>query len=154
MAAMLEELLDPPTDVEVEAQRALLLSDRVADGSMTLSQMDGFITGLVAGPWSPPPDDWVPQIFGDDPPVRKNEEEAAQYGIIILRRSIQIAEGLQEKPPLLRPWLDRDADGKPDPGPWAEGLLQAIAQAPSRWTRMMKDPEGGLVLLPLLAFAR
>ncbi|MFL5255861.1 MAG: YecA family protein [Rhodopila sp.] len=150
---MLKELYDPPTEEEVAELRALLMSDRVSAEGMTLSEVDGFITGLVVSPEPPPPNEWVPEIFGDELPAWKDDDEAGQFGSIVLRRSFQIANGLDDDPPRFEPWLDRDAEAKPDPTNWATGFMRAIALAPDRWVRMMKDPEGSLFLLPVVAFS-
>ena len=142
-----------PTDEEIEALRALLMSDRVSPDRMTLSEMDGYLTGITVGPAPPPPDEWVPVIFGEPLPVWQDEEEGGLFGATILRRLFQIANGLDTDPPRVGLWLDRDADGTVDPTAWANGFLHAIALAPERWLSMFKVEEGMTFLMPILAYS-
>jgi len=147
------DLLEPPSEEEIDDLRALLASDRVAEDSMTLSEMDGFVTGLVVGPGAPPPAEWVPQIFGGELPDFKDDDEAGVFAAIILRRSVEISVNLDQDPPVVEPWLEYDADGNPDVGDWANGFMCAVAHSPQRWERMARDPKGAPFLLPLVLLA-
>jgi hypothetical protein len=55
-----------------------LLSDRAPPDSMGLSDLDGFLTGIVIGPELIMPSEWMPVIWGGDSPKFKNTGEASR----------------------------------------------------------------------------
>ena len=51
------------------------LSERAPDDSMGLSDLDGFLTGVIVGPEPILPSDWLPVIWGGGEPEFETEEE-------------------------------------------------------------------------------
>lgn len=142
----------PPTDEERRELAALMSSDRVSADCMTLFEADGFLTGLLIGPNTPPTEDWAPMIFGDWPDW--TADEAARLVGILVGRADEIEAGLEDDPATFVPWLDRDAEGKPDATQWAGGFVQAVTLETKRWERMITHHDGGLFLVPLLLLAK
>ena len=53
----------PPTaPIDLDALGAFLISDRVPEGSMGLSDLDGLLTGVVVGPELIMPSEWTRAI--------------------------------------------------------------------------------------------
>jgi uncharacterized protein len=52
-----------------------LMSDHAPDDSMGVSDLDGFLTGIVVGPELILPSDWLPVIWGGEEPVFHTEDE-------------------------------------------------------------------------------
>ena len=50
--------------VDLDALDEYLMSDHAPDDSMGLSDLDGFLTGVVVGPELIPPSEWLPAIWG------------------------------------------------------------------------------------------
>ena len=53
-----------PETVDLELLDAFLLSDRAPDNGMGLSDLDGFLSGLVVGPETILPSEWLPYVWG------------------------------------------------------------------------------------------
>ena len=74
----------PPVDLEV--LDAYLNSEKSPAGSMGLSDLDGFLTGLVVGPEVVRPAEWMKLVWGEDEPEFETPEHAdAVLGTIMAR---------------------------------------------------------------------
>ena len=59
----------PPTaPIDLDALGAFLLSDQAPEGSMSLSDLDGFLTGVVVGPELIMPSEWTRVVWGGEGP--------------------------------------------------------------------------------------
>jgi uncharacterized protein len=61
-----------PTDVIDR----FLMSDRAPGNSMGLSDLDGFLTGIVVGPELIMLGEWLPVVWGHESPHFKDDREA------------------------------------------------------------------------------
>ena len=60
-----------------------LMSDRAPDDSMGLSNLDGFLTGLIVGPELVQPSEWLPVVWaGAEPEFESEAEMRAVLGTI------------------------------------------------------------------------
>lgn len=83
----------PTTQADLEALDEFLLSDRAPENSMGLSDLDGFLTGIIVGPELIMPSEWLPIIWGGDEPDFADIDEAqVVLGIIMARYNEIIAE--------------------------------------------------------------
>lgn len=57
-----------------------LSSDQVSENCMTLSELDGFLAGILASPELIPPSEWIPCIWGDDEPAFNDLDAEAACG--------------------------------------------------------------------------
>ena len=62
--------------VDLDALDAFLMSDRAPEGSMDLSDLDGFLTGIVVGPELILPSEWLPVAWGGAEPAFESVDEA------------------------------------------------------------------------------
>jgi uncharacterized protein len=58
-----------PGPVDLDALDAFLLSDRAPEEGMGLSDLDGFLTGIVVGPELILPSEWLPIVWGGGEPT-------------------------------------------------------------------------------------
>src|ERR1700761_1719491 len=61
--------------IDLDALDDYLMSDHAPDNSMGLSDLDGFLTGIVVGPELILPGEWLPVIWGGDQPEFQTEAE-------------------------------------------------------------------------------
>ncbi len=64
----MEDPLLPTGPIDLDALDDYLMSDHAPDDSMGLSDLDGFLTGVVIGPELIPPSEWLPVIWGGEEP--------------------------------------------------------------------------------------
>src|SRR6476619_3287525 len=61
--------------IDLDALDDYLMSDHAPDDSMGLSDLDGFLTGIVVGPELIPASEWLPVIWGGEEPLFHSEDE-------------------------------------------------------------------------------
>jgi uncharacterized protein len=66
---MPEPTLHAAGPVDLDALDAFLLSDRAPEDSMGLSDLDGFLAGIVVGPELVMPSEWLPVVWGGAEPA-------------------------------------------------------------------------------------
>src|SRR5215510_7836423 len=94
------------------------------------------------------PSEWLPVIWGDDEPVFTDEAQmqAVLGGILSRYNQIrhEIANGTFE------PILWSDADGTVIGTDWAEGFMQGVSLRATKWERLFRSEDAGLIF-PILA---
>lgn len=130
-----------------------LMSDRCPDDSLLLSDLDGFLHGLAAGPEFIMPSEWLPHVWGHGEPEFADEDEAKRVLGTIIERYQEIDRE-----------LDRGLDADPDPlfwhGPdgeiivmdWADGFIEAVGMRKKRWQKLFRDPQGVEMIAPIAAW--
>jgi uncharacterized protein len=127
---------------------AYLSSDDAPPECMMLSDLDGFLTGIVVGPELIPPSEWLPEIWGGEAPLLGDAVQAQAVLGAIMDRYIEISRQIEDETfqPILWHLAETDEVIASD---WAYGFAQAIALRPRRWEQMAKS-EAGLLLLPIM----
>lgn len=143
--------LDEPADLS--ALEAFLTSDQVADDCMTLSELDGFLAGVIAGPELVMPSEWLPYIWGDDEPAFSDLDQANAILGMIMRRYNEMIDQLSATPPAYHPVLTTTEDRKEDGSDWAVGFVAAIALRHEGWEKLASDSEAGMLLAPIMLIA-
>jgi uncharacterized protein len=89
--------------VDLDALDTFLLSDRAPEESMGLSDLDGFLTGMVVGPELILPSKWLPVVWGGGEPTFESVEEAGSILGTIMGRYNEIVRTLAAAPEDLDP---------------------------------------------------
>jgi uncharacterized protein len=143
--------LDGPIDLA--ALDDFLASDRTPPECMQLSELDGFLAGIVAGPHMIPPSIWLPMIWhGDEPNYADIDEMQAILGTI-MRRHNEIIRLIDTAPDAYRLVLVEQDDGSFDASDWALGFLQAMALCQDEWEPLMRDRHAGALMVPIMLVA-
>jgi len=137
----------------LEALDEYLSSDASPDECMQLSDLDGFLTGIVVGPELIMPSEWLPVLWGGDPPVFQNDQMATLILGAIMGRYDEIVQALAADPPELEPIFWQTEDGLVIARDWAEGFMEAISLGPSEWREMLDDDDASLPLAPIFILA-
>ncbi len=110
--------------VDLDALDAFLLSDRAPDESMGLSDLDGFLAGIVVGPELVTPSEWLPVVWGGAEPAFESVEEARSILGTIMGRHDEIIRLLDAAPDDFDPVFWEGPDGTSYPPArtlWAAG---------------------------------
>src|ERR1700733_14069710 len=87
----MEDSLLPTGPIDLDALDDYLMSDHAPDDSMSLSDLDGFLTGVVVGPELLLPSEWLPVIWGGAEPEFETQEEMRTVLGTIMGRYNEIA---------------------------------------------------------------
>jgi uncharacterized protein len=138
-----------PGPVDLDALNEYLLSDRSPPECMDVSQLDGFLAGVIIGPEMVMPSEFLPVVWGGDQPDFADAAEAEAILRSILGRYNEIAESLAAMPPNYAPVFWEDRDGNSITEDWAVGFMQAVALRPDAWEPALFDDETAMLLIPI-----
>ena len=139
----------PVAGVGYEALDAFLASERSPPESMSLSHLDGFLTGIAIGPELIMPSEWLPVVWGGEEPVFDDEREAQAVLGGIMSRYNEILRQIQEG--IFEPILWATSDDTVIAADWAEGFALAIGLRPKAWEPLFDAKEHAPFLFPILA---
>ena len=135
------------TDDELDLLDTFLLSDNVHASVMTLSELDGFLTGILVGPELILPSEWMPVVWGDEPPSFESAEHAESVSALLIARYNQINFGLNHTPPAIEPLIMEDRNGDLLGEIWAAGFMTAIEIRAKSWMPIFETDHAAAVSL-------
>ena len=116
---------------------------------MGLSDLDGFLTGIVIGPELILPSEWLPVIWGSGEPEFQSETEMRTVLGTIMGRYNEIVACLASDPDEFEPIFWEGPEGEIVASDWAGGFLDAVALRPLAWKPLMADDRVGVLMAPL-----
>lgn len=134
---------------EMEALDNYLLSDRSPPESMDLSQLDGFLAGVIASPEPILPSEWMPVVWDGEEPQFDSEAEGKLVMSAILGRYNAISSALSEEPDTFMPLFWEAADGSPVVDDWAVGFMRAVSMRAEAWDPVLQDEDSAVLLIPI-----
>jgi uncharacterized protein len=138
--------------INLDVLDRFFLSDAAPADCMGLSDLDGFLTGILVGPGLIMPSEWLPHIWGGEEPVFDSAQEAQTVLAAIMGRYNEIAQSLDGRPKDFTPIYRESAeDGTVIASDWAEGFLEAIELDADAWLPLVRDKQDGVMLMPILA---
>jgi uncharacterized protein len=146
---MVDEL--PPTSpIDLDALDDYLMSDHAPDRSMGLSDLDGFLTGIVVGPEFILPSEWLPVIWGGEKPEFETEAQMRTVLGTIMGRYNEIAACVNGDPEQLNPIFWEGPEGEVIASDWAGGFIDAVALRPQAWEPLIRNRRGRMMMMPML----
>jgi uncharacterized protein len=137
--------------IDLDVLDRFFLSDAAPADCMGLSDLDGFLTGILVGPGPIMPSEWLPHIWGGEEPVFDSAQQAQAVLAAIMGRYNGIAQRLDGRPKDFTPIYRVSAeDGTVIANDWAEGFLQAIELDADAWLPLVRDKQDGVLLMPIL----
>jgi uncharacterized protein len=109
------------------------LCGQESDEIMLLSELDGYLAGVVVCPELILPSEWLPAIWGRDEPPFEDESEAREVLGLIMALYNDIANRLMQGG-AYGPLIDEDVDGTFVWEFWAEGFGKALTLRPWAWS--------------------
>ena len=96
---------------------------------MDLSELDGFLAGLIAGPDVVPRDEWLAEVWDNEEPDYLDDAEQEAVEQAIFDRYAAIEAGLDATPLGYSVILWQDEAGTTVAEDWAAGFMQAVSLA-------------------------
>ena len=138
-----------PGPVALDALDAFLRSERAPADCMDLSELDGFLAGLAAGPMPIPWAEALPVIWGGDTPDFAHADQSAAVLGAIVGRHGEIATALRTDPASYVPVFWEDLAGTLITEDWAVGFMQAVGLRPDDWRSVLADEDNAMLLIPI-----
>lgn len=136
--------------IDLDALDDYLLSDGAPGDSMGLSDLDGFLTGIVVGPELIPPSEWLPVIWGGEEPEFETEAEMRIVLGTIMGRYNEIAGCLDSEPENFKPIFMGGREDEVIASDWASGFLDAISLRPKAWEPLIAHDRAGIMIMPIM----
>ncbi|MGQ3488803.1 YecA/YgfB family protein [Roseovarius pacificus] len=131
--------------VDLETLDDYLSSDATPDDCMCISDLDGFIHGIVCSPVTIQPEEWVPVAFGGH--VEGTPDWVIEAIILLFS---EVAMGLEEDPPEVEPIFWEAKEGHVIAMDWCEGFMKAVSLRPKEWLRLTESGSDGHLVTPIL----
>lgn len=108
-----------------------LLSDFVNDDAMLLSELDGFLAGVIVCPDLIMPSEWMPLIWGEEAPTFDSLDQVQTINGLIMGHYNDIIRQLDRG--RYSPIYDIDTDDSLLWESWIGGFWTAMTQRPDAW---------------------
>ena len=128
-----------------------LLSDDAPEECLQISDLDGFLAGIVVGPELIMPNEWVPCIWNGEEPNFKSADHAERIMGIIMSRYNEIIHQLNDEPGEFWPIVHSTPDGTLLAADWVEGFMDAFGLRVDAWDDLFLDDDGRYLMGPILA---
>jgi len=146
----MEEQIPLNGALDLDALDDYLMSDHAPDDSMGLSDLDGFLTGIVVGPELIKPSEWLPVIWGGGEPEFETEAEMRTVLGTIMGRYNEIIACLNSEPENFDPIFMEGPEGEIMASDWAAGFLDAVALRTKAWEPLIEHDPAGIMMMPLM----
>ena len=120
---------------------------------MDLSELDGFLAGLVAGPEIVPREEWLAEVWDNEEPDYLDEAEQELVEQAIFDRYAAIESGLSATPLGYAAILWQDEAGTTVAEDWAAGFMQAVSLRTKAWQPALADEDASMLLIPIASLA-
>jgi uncharacterized protein len=139
--------------VSLDELAYFLNSDNAPQGCMDLSELDGFLAGLVAGPEVVPREEWLVEVWDNEEPDYADEAERESVEQAIFDRYAAIETGLDANPLGYSAILWQDEGGTTVAEDWAAGFMQAVTLRAKAWQPALADEDASVLLIPIASLA-
>jgi uncharacterized protein len=139
--------------VSLDELAHFLNSDSAPQGSMDLSELDGFLAGLAAGPQIVPRDEWLAEVWDNEEPDYASDAEREAVEQALFDRFAAIEAGLDSTPLSYTAILWQDEAGTTVAEDWAAGFMQAVTLRAQDWQPALADEDASVLLIPIASLA-
>ena len=142
------------SDQDLDQLSALLHALPVDNMPMTLSELDGYVTGILACPDLITPSDWLPHVWGETGEANFPDMKTAEATIgAVMAHYNAVAAAMIESH-----WIEPIYEVDPNSDeilwePWVDGFTRAMGLRPEAWERLLDqaDEETQATMIFLMA---
>lgn len=139
---------------ELDRLNAQLHALPVENMPMSLSEFDGYVTGILACSDMIPPSEWLPHVWGETGEAHFPDQKAAEETIgAVMEHYNSVAEAMSRSF-----WIEPiyEVDSNSDETmwePWVDGFTRAMGLRPEAWERLLDqaDEETRATMIFLMA---
>lgn len=143
-------MTDDRPDIDLEALDEYLMSGASPQNCMMLSDLDGFLTGIVIGPELVPPSEWLPVVWGGEEPEFASVAQMQTVTGTIMGRYDAIALAMKADPDGFVPIFYDGPLGDTVISDWAAGFIDAMKLRRHAWEPMLKHRRAKILADPLV----
>lgn len=137
--------------VDLDKLDAYLISEDSPSESMLLSDLDGFLTGILCSPDLIPPSEWLPVVWRSKEPKVNRPAQHIWASQVILEHYKEIAFGLNGNPSHVEPIFWHTKAGHVVAMDWCEGFIEAYNMKPESWRKLLVTRQGQEWMAPVFA---
>ncbi len=128
------------TNAQLAKLEERLLALPAENDGMLVSELDGFVAGLIIGPEIIMPGEWLPEVWGDDQtPNFANLEDASATLDAVMAHYNRVALGLAKAVPAYEALFDRDPiNGELMWELWITGFQRAMQLRSDLWRDLIE----------------
>ena len=127
-----------------------LMSPFVDDEAMILSELSGYLAGVVTCPELIPPSEWLPIIWGEEPPLFEDENHAQQIMKLVMDFYNDTIKQLDSG--YYTPIYGIDFDDTTIWESWIEGFVAALALRIDSWLPYLESDDEDIQTATVLMF--
>lgn len=142
------------SDQDLDHLNAMLQALPMQTMPMTLSELDGYVTGILACPDMIPPSEWLPHVWGETGEAEFADQATAEETIgAVMGHYNSVAEAMTQ-------WLCIAPIYEIDPNsdetlwePWVDGFTRAMSLRSDAWNQLIEraDEETQATMIFMLA---
>jgi uncharacterized protein len=121
---------------------------------MTLSELDGYVTGVLACPEMIPPSEWLPLVWGETGDAHFADQKAAEETIGAVMTHYNAVAQAMSKSLWIEPIYEVDTNSDEILWePWVDGYTRALGLRPNAWEKLLDraDEETRSTMIFLMA---
>jgi uncharacterized protein len=129
--------------------------DGIGAPAMNMESLDGYFAALICGPDMVPPNEYLPEIWGEDFCFDGNNQATDILGLL-MRHWNTISSELfctLKEPYVYMPVLLEDDEGIAHGNDWAQGFMRGVQARPASWRELIVSNDHGGPLLPIMLLA-
>ena len=142
------------SDQDLDRLNALLNALPAESMPMTLSELDGYIVGVLACPEIIPPPEWLPLVWGESQKPQFPDQNCAEDTVgAVMAHSNSVAEAIN-----CSLWVEPVYEIDPNSDevlwePWVDGFTRAMRLRPNAWNQLLDkaDEETQATIIFLMA---
>jgi uncharacterized protein len=140
-------------DYDLDLLDEHLSSAELADDAMMLSELDGYLTAVAIAPTPIPPNEWLPEIWGEGGPPFAGAREAGAVIAAIMGLYNDNLTALADQGRPFEPLFIIDRDGSTFADIWAQGFVRGVALRLEEWRPSFEDQAVFDAYAPIMALS-
>lgn len=130
---------------DLDALDSYLSSDDSPDDCMMLSDLDGFLHGVVCSPSLIPTEEWFVRAMGSP-----KEQIPVWVVETVEQLHNSISVDINAKPPIVFPLFWETDTSYVVAMDWCEGFMEAVSMRPKEWLRLTESGSHGHFMTPIM----